>query len=241
MQLLENNSHRSKRTSQCMTLQYKNNFNLALIFIKTAAPTPPTDILGTLSCRHAVMGSFGFAICTPANIIMGDEIFLVHYILFSLSILANTISLLFAFFAGRAVNAVAVPVGSSLSAHASLSFAIAFPRAFAATLFLSVVAGLGAFAGGDIKAQSEPGDVDLHSVVRNCYLHVFGSSILSLPPCSDSQNSLACNFWSVPRLPDREVEEGNEDLSYCQCSCLPPGSPLHLTSIPAATNFIYGI
>jgi hypothetical protein len=185
----------------------QKKFNWALTFIKTAAPTPPTDILGTLSCRHAVTRSFGCAFCTSANIIVEDEIFLAHHTLFSLLILANTISLLLTFFAGRTVNAVVVPVGSSLPAHASFFFAMAFPRAFATSLFLGVVVGLGVFAGGDIKAQFEPGNVDpppapSSAIVASTYSGA-GGSALSLPPCPDSHNSFACNIWSVPRLPDR--------------------------------------
>ena len=49
---------------------------------------------------------------------------------------------------------------SLLLAPTALSFAIVLPRAFEAGHFLVVVLVLRAFAGGEIKAQSEPGDVD---------------------------------------------------------------------------------
>ena len=46
------------------------------------------------------------------------------------------------------------------SSSAARSFATAFPRAFDVGLRLAMIAGLRAFAGGDIGTQSDPGDVD---------------------------------------------------------------------------------
>jgi hypothetical protein len=63
--------------TQSLTLSsfYKwNQFVSALTFKNNAAPTPPTDILGTLTCRRAVMTAIVFAFCTHSRIIMGDEI-----------------------------------------------------------------------------------------------------------------------------------------------------------------------
>ena len=115
------------------------------------APTPPTDILETLNCRHAVATTFVYVFCTNATIILRGERFATHFILVVCFIRANSMLLLFIFFEDERVNVV--------PASAALSFAITFPRAFEAGFFLDVVAVLSAFPGGEIKAQFEHGDV----------------------------------------------------------------------------------
>jgi hypothetical protein len=112
---------------------------------------------------------------------------------------------LLTFFAGRAVNALPVPVGSSSPALVPLSFAIAFPHAFAAALFLGVVEGFGAFRGSEISAQSEPGDVDPpapSSAIAAKMSSEAGGSAPSPPPYLDSQDALECKILCVPGLPD---------------------------------------
>lgn len=118
------------------------------------------DIFGTLTCRHVVMTTFGCVFWTHANNILEEAKFATHFILASYFILANRILLLLTFFEGGTVSVVLAPAKSSLLVATALSFAITFLRAFENGLFLDVFAVLRAFAGGDIKAQSEPGDVD---------------------------------------------------------------------------------
>jgi hypothetical protein len=122
------------------------------------------------------------------------------------SILAKIISDFVYFFRGKGGQCAGGSGGLLVAGARFLSFAMAFPRAFAAALFLGVVVGFGAFRGGEISAQSEPGDVDppaRSSAMDASMCSGAGGSALSPPHCLDSQDALACKILCVPGLPDR--------------------------------------
>lgn len=123
-----------------------------------AAPTPHTDIRGTLSCLHAVRTACATVSCAHANIVLekvidaGSVIHPSRFKLQSKKLLRVTL------FGGGIGSDASVAAKSLLSMSAALSFASAFPRAVEVGLFLGVVASLSRFRGGEINAQSEPVD-----------------------------------------------------------------------------------
>jgi hypothetical protein len=67
-------------------------------------PTPPTDIRGTLTCRHTALTTFEFVICTHVKILLGNDIQSTRSILADCFKLAKTMSLLLVFFEVGAVT-----------------------------------------------------------------------------------------------------------------------------------------
>lgn len=103
---------------------------------------------------------FGWLFYTDASIMMGEKRFATRFILVPCFIITNAMCLLLTFFRGGTLSVVPALANSSLLAPPALSFAITLPRAFEVCRFLDVVQVLKAFTGGEIKAQSDPGDVD---------------------------------------------------------------------------------
>jgi hypothetical protein len=126
----------------------------ALTFMNNVAPTPPTDIRETLTCRHTALTTLEFVICTHAKILLGEDIQSTRSILADRFKLAKTMSLLLAFFEVGAVTVVSVVATSSLSASSALAFAIAFLRVFVVSFFLNVFACLLPFGGGGILVRN---------------------------------------------------------------------------------------
>ena len=60
----------------------EKKFKSSLTFMNNVAPIPPTDIIETLSCRHAVATTFVFVFCINATIMLeGEDLPPISYLL----------------------------------------------------------------------------------------------------------------------------------------------------------------
>lgn len=123
-----------------------------------AAPTPHTDIRGTMSCMHVVRTTCAIVSCAHVNIILEKEIYASRVIYPARFKLPSKILLPVILFEGGIASDASVAAKSSFSMSATFSFANVFHPALEVGLFLDVVASLGGFGGRKISAQSEPDD-----------------------------------------------------------------------------------
>jgi hypothetical protein len=211
-----------------------------------AAPTPQTDIRGTLSCRHAVRTTCATMSCAHASIVLEKKNYscrVVHPARFKLR---SKILLPVALFEGGIASDTSIAAKSSFSTSVAPSFASAFPRALEVDLFFGVVASLSGSGEGEISAQSEPGDkgppapssvgvASVGLVIEDTTFDCTPSSlipargggcVLLQPLCYDSRIALACNSECPPILQVRRVEEEAEEAPCCQGSCSVRGACL---------------
>ena len=123
-----------------------------------AAPTPHTDIRGTMSCMHVVRTTCAIVSCAHVNIILEKEIYASRVIYPARFKLPSKMLLPVIMFEGGIANNASVAAKSSLPMCVALSFVSVFPRALEVGLFLGVVVSLSDFGGSEISAQSEPDD-----------------------------------------------------------------------------------
>ena len=112
-----------------------------------AAPTPHTDIRGTLSCMHVMRTTCATVSCTHVNIVLEEKIYASRVIHPAHFKLPSKILLSVTLFEGGIASDASVAAKSSLSMYAVFSFASVFPRALEADLFLGMVVSLSGFGG----------------------------------------------------------------------------------------------